>query len=71
MTGSTKNGWVSYWQPHADSELETAIVASKDYFINFETYDTELVDQSNIVSPNYLNAFYQRINNPLQVTLIK
>lgn len=47
VSGNTKKGWVSYWQPHGNSELGTAIVASKDYFIDFETYDTDLIDQSN------------------------
>lgn len=47
VTGNTKNGWVSYWQPHADSELGTAIVASKETFTGFEKYDVETKDLSN------------------------
>uniref|UniRef100_UPI0035619392 DUF4861 family protein n=1 Tax=Lutibacter sp. TaxID=1925666 RepID=UPI0035619392 len=42
------NGWVSYWQPHGDdSELGTAILASKEYFTDFEKYDVDTPDLSN------------------------
>lgn len=47
VTGNTENGWVSYWQPHPDSELGTAIIASKEYFVDFEKYDVEAADLSN------------------------
>ena len=47
VTGNTKNGWVSYWQPHANSELGTAIVADKSTFKAFEKYDIETKDLSN------------------------
>ena len=47
ISGNTKNGWVSYWQPHADSEIGTAIIAAKNYFIDFEKYDTDEKDLSN------------------------
>ncbi|WP_242204233.1 DUF4861 family protein [Aestuariivivens insulae] len=47
VNGNTENGWVSYWQPHGDSELGTAIVAAKDTFLDFETYNTEAKDLSN------------------------
>ncbi len=47
VTGNTENGWVSYWQPHGDSELGTAIVASKNTFKGFEKYDVETKDLSN------------------------
>jgi hypothetical protein len=46
VTGNDKNGWVSYWQPHADSELGTAIIADKNTFKSFEKYDTEIKDLS-------------------------
>lgn len=39
--------WVSYWQPHPDSEIGTAIVASSKYFTGAETYDVETKDLSN------------------------
>tara|TARA_R110002049_G_scaffold175528_2_gene342825 strand:+ start:1725 stop:2900 length:1176 start_codon:yes stop_codon:yes gene_type:complete len=47
VSGSKDNGWVSYWQPHADSEIGTAIVADKDTFIDYEKYDVETPDLSN------------------------
>ena len=47
VTGSDKNGWLSYWQPHADSEMGTAIVADKNTFKGFEKYDVEAKDLSN------------------------
>ena len=46
VSGSDQNGWVSYWQPHADSELGTAIIASKETFKSFEKYDVEAKDVS-------------------------
>ena len=47
VTGNKKNGWVSYYEPIGDSEIGTAIVASKKYFCDFETYDTPKADLSN------------------------
>lgn len=47
VTGSLENGWVSYWQPHADSEIGTAIVADKNTFKGFEKYDVKTKDLSN------------------------
>lgn len=47
VTSNDKNGWVSYWQPHADSELGTAIVTKKNYFSGYEKYDTPIKDESN------------------------
>lgn len=47
VTGNNDNGWLSYWQPHGDSELGTAIVAPKNTFNGFETYDVETKDLSN------------------------
>lgn len=41
------NAWVSYWQPHLDSELATAIVIPQSTFIGFEKYDVETADLSN------------------------
>ena len=55
VTGNTENGWVSYWQPHGDSELGTAIVSPKKYFMGFETYETNTKDLSNA----YLNLKIQ------------
>ncbi|WP_406684563.1 DUF4861 domain-containing protein [Seonamhaeicola sp. MEBiC1930] len=47
VVGNKANGWVSYWQPHADSEIGTAIVASKGTFLDFENYQIDKPDLSN------------------------
>jgi len=47
VTGSDANGWVSYWQPHFETELGTAIIAPKGTFVGYETYDTNQKDLSN------------------------
>ncbi|MCB4798821.1 DUF4861 family protein [Neotamlana laminarinivorans] len=47
VTGNTERGWVSYWEPHGDSEIGLAIVAPEHTFIDFETYNTEATDLSN------------------------
>ena len=47
VTGNLENGWVSYWQPHGESEIGTAILASPGTFLNFEEYNVESKDLSN------------------------
>lgn len=47
VTSNTKEGWTSYWQPHGDSELGTAIIVPENYISSFEKYDTPIVDLSN------------------------
>jgi hypothetical protein len=47
VTGNKEKGWLSYWQPHADSELGTSILADKKTFLDFEKYDIETKDLSN------------------------
>ncbi len=47
VTGNVNNGWVSYWQPHADSEIGSAIIAPKASFLGFEKYETDVKDLSN------------------------
>ncbi|MCM4151533.1 DUF4861 domain-containing protein [Arenibacter sp. N53] len=47
VSGKKDKGWVSYWQPHGDSELGTAIIAPNDTFIDFEKYDVPKKDLSN------------------------
>ncbi|MFK7748586.1 MAG: DUF4861 family protein [Kordia sp.] len=42
-----ENSWVSYWQPHADSEMGTAIVSEKKYFIDSDKHITDKRDLSN------------------------
>ncbi len=46
VSGNKSNNWVSYWQPHADSELGMAIIAPNGYFEGFETYETDKKDES-------------------------
>ncbi len=43
-----KQGWLSYWEPHGDSELGTAIIVPDGKMIGHENYDTELTDASNL-----------------------
>tara|TARA_B100000809_G_scaffold43630_2_gene37906 strand:- start:44980 stop:46179 length:1200 start_codon:yes stop_codon:yes gene_type:complete len=47
VTGNKEKGWVSYWQPHADSEIGTSILADKNTFLAFEKYDVAAKDLSN------------------------
>jgi hypothetical protein len=51
VSASNENGWVSYWQPHKESEIATSIVTKKEYFLGYEKFDTEAIDESNA----YLN----------------
>ena len=59
VSGNKEKGWVSYWQPHADSELGIAIIASKDYFVDFETYNSEIKDLSNAYA--HLNVINNQV----------
>jgi hypothetical protein len=47
VSGNKEQGWVSYWQPHADSTLGTAIVADKNTFYDFENHNVAAKDLSN------------------------
>ncbi|MFD2727596.1 DUF4861 family protein [Hyunsoonleella rubra] len=47
-TENQTSGWVSYWQPHGDSELGTAIVVPNDNMVSSVLFDTPLKDQSNL-----------------------
>jgi hypothetical protein len=47
VSGDKEKGWVSYWQPHAESELGTAIIAAANSFLGFEKHDVEAKDLSN------------------------
>lgn len=42
-----EDGWISYWEPHEDSELGTAIVVPGMAMVGFEYYDTDKKDESN------------------------
>ncbi|WOD42865.1 DUF4861 family protein [Hwangdonia lutea] len=59
VSGNKANGWVSYWQPHADSEIGTAIVAPKEFFVDFETYDVDTKDLSNAYT--HLNVIDNKV----------
>ncbi len=56
VVSNNDNYWISYWQPHDDSELGTAIVSTKEYFIDSEKYNTDKKDLSNaFANLNILN----------------
>jgi len=44
----TKSGWVSYWQPHGDSALGTAIVVPNGNMRSSEVYLSDKKDLSNL-----------------------
>lgn len=48
ITENVKEGWISYWEPHGDSELGTAIVAKGNDMVTSEYYVTPLPDRSNL-----------------------
>lgn len=41
-------GWLSYWEPHEDSELGTAIVVPENAMVGHEHYLTDKKDESNL-----------------------
>ena len=43
-----EEGWVSYWEPHEDSELGTAIVVPNKKMMGHEYYETARTDESNL-----------------------
>lgn len=43
-----KMGWLSYWEPHEDSELGTAIVVPENGLVGHEHYLTDKKDESNL-----------------------
>lgn len=47
VTINKENAWLSYWQPHSDSEIGIAIVTEKKYFMNSDKYVTDKRDLSN------------------------
>jgi hypothetical protein len=94
-----KSGWISYWEPHGDSELGTGIVVPNDGMVGYDHYDTHKKDESNLYAhieakngtvvyyagfgwkksgqfknkaewDAYLNAFSQRLKNPLLVKVM-
>lgn len=47
VTADPSAGWITYWQPHGDSYLGTAIVADPSVFKGYEKVESEERDQSN------------------------
>ncbi|MEW2923123.1 DUF4861 family protein [Muricauda sp. ANG21] len=48
VTANAVKGYLSYWQPHEDSELGMAIVIPKVYYEGYEIYETKETDLSNV-----------------------
>ena len=48
ITENVKEGWISYWEPHVDSELGTAVVVAEGDMLSSEYYVTPLQDRSNL-----------------------
>ncbi|MCF8713456.1 DUF4861 domain-containing protein [Joostella atrarenae] len=49
VTNTNKEeGWMSYWEPHEDSELGLGVVTDRDNIIEFEKYITPKKDESNL-----------------------
>lgn len=55
ITEKVKNGWVSYWEPHGDSELGTAILTTKGNMTASEYYITSIPDRSNLYAQLKVN----------------
>ena len=55
VTQNEDTGWVSYWQPHEDSELGTAIVVPNGNMVSSELYITNIKDRSNLFSEIKVN----------------
>jgi hypothetical protein len=45
---SEEEGWVSYWEPHEDSELGTGIVVPDGNMVGHEKYESDEKDRSNL-----------------------
>lgn len=45
----TTLGWFSYWEPHENSELGTAIVISPEYYKGFTKVESEIKDASQLL----------------------
>ncbi|MEQ9307504.1 MAG: DUF4861 family protein, partial [Marinoscillum sp.] len=41
-------GWLTYWQPHGDSRLATAILAKPGTFLGYDKVETDEKDLSNV-----------------------
>ena len=48
ISTQVNEGWVSYWEPHGDSEIGTGIVAAEGTMTAYDNYITNKTDQSNL-----------------------
>lgn len=48
-------GYISYWEPHGDSELGTAIIVPNNNMISSELFDTPVKDWSNLYAQIKVN----------------
>lgn len=48
ITTNLKEGWLSYWEPLDDSEIGLGIIIPEGNMSDFETYDTQKKDESNL-----------------------
>lgn len=48
VTTNLQEGWVSYWEPHFNSELGMAIIAQKPNIITVDKYISKQKDKSNL-----------------------
>ncbi|MEM8763348.1 MAG: DUF4861 family protein [Bacteroidota bacterium] len=58
---NAESGWVSYWEPHGDSELGTGIVIPNRAMVGHDHYVTDKKDESNLyahVKANYGKVVY-------------
>ncbi|GAL67170.1 DUF4861 domain-containing protein [Jejuia pallidilutea] len=49
-------GYISYWEPHFDSELGTAIIVPNNNMISSELFDTPVKDWSNLFAKIKVNS---------------
>ncbi|HET8737600.1 MAG TPA: DUF4861 family protein [Pricia sp.] len=50
-----QEGWISYWEPHEDSELGTGIVVPGGQMVGHEKYESDEKDRSNLFAHIQLN----------------
>jgi hypothetical protein len=48
ITINEGKGWISYWEPHEDSELGMGIIVPGNFMVGYEEYLTDKKDQSNL-----------------------
>ena len=56
VTQNQESGWVSYWEPHDDSELGTAIVVPDNNMMSSVLFDSPLKDWSNLYTNIRVNG---------------